>query len=296
MLYRSLAAALALIASVLQADEPLVWKFSAGEDLAFEVRQTSDVTLDSRGGEVRSKSDQTATLDWKVETVDAAGAAKVVQDIRRLQLTFDAPGGQGYQLDTDSEEPPQGLATMIAPVYRALTEHNCQLTVSPQGEILKSEPPEEVLQSLKNFPGAAALGKGGALYQQLLRPALIEVPAGELKVGQKWVSFIEAPLAMFGVEAAEFQYEYLGEREADGRPVAAIGVRLMLIPPEDENAAPVQVRVVQSEGEVLFDREAGRVHSARLESRCELKFTDGKQVTTGEVTQTATAKLAPAGE
>ena len=49
------------------------------------------------------------------------GDAVIEQKIDRIRMKMTAPGGQGFDYDTDSEEPAVGMAAMVAPAMEAMT-------------------------------------------------------------------------------------------------------------------------------------------------------------------------------
>lgn len=279
------------------ADQPIAWGLTEGQTIPFTVERSLESTLHAGSGDVRFNATETFDLTWSVNDAGSQAApASIEQDITRIRFQFTAPGGQSNEFDTDSSEPPQGLSMMIAALYRAMVRHNAQFQVAPSGEMTAFEPPEAVLESLKNLPGVATAGEGGDIYQQMLRPAVFQFPAGELEPGQQWTTEVSLPVATPGLGAATLIYTYLGDRELDGQTYAAIDVALTDFLPSDPDGKPTGVEVVESSGEVLFDRQAGVVHSANLRSRLALEIAVGDQPTSGEATQSVVIKAGPIEE
>ncbi|TWT66768.1 hypothetical protein Pla123a_46570 [Posidoniimonas polymericola] len=295
MLHRQLPLLIVIIAvGHAAADEPLQWKLNPGQSLPLAIEQTYESTLHTGSGDVSSSSTQQVDLSWKAnDGAEQVGAVRIEQEISRIRFGFNAPGGQGYEFDTDSSEPPQGLAAMIASLYRAMVENNAAFLLSARGDVSGFEPPEAVLESLKNLPGAAAAGEGADIYVQLLRPAVCQFPAGEVEPGQQWTATVGMPVATPGLGAATLTYSYRGEREVGGRTYAAIDVELTGFKPPEKSDQSIDIQVIESGGEVLFDREAGVVYSARLKSRFALAIKVGDEPTTGEATQSVVVEAGP---
>ncbi len=156
------AACLSLISTVSQAEAPLRWKFTPGESFDYQMTQDMNMNIDAgQAGQLATTAGQTMNMTWNVKSIDDQGHAVIEQKIDRIQMKMTAPGGQGFEYDTDSEEPAVGVAAMVAPTMEAMTAGQFTFTLSPRGEVSDVKVSEELLAAIKNGPG----GEAGAVEQ-----------------------------------------------------------------------------------------------------------------------------------
>ncbi|MCG8324541.1 MAG: hypothetical protein MI673_03415, partial [Thiotrichales bacterium] len=102
------------------AEEPLIWKFSTGDEHRYQMTQKMKTAMElGPAGEVKTGFQQQMNIRWKIESVDEKGAATLTQQIERVQLAMHAPGQVEMRFDTASEEAPAGYGAMVAPALQA---------------------------------------------------------------------------------------------------------------------------------------------------------------------------------
>ena len=88
---------LVVTSSTSLADEPLRWKFTAGEKLDYQMTQDMNMSINAGpSGELVTTAGQTMSITWNVKGVDEKGVALIEQTIDRIQIKMTAPRGQGF--------------------------------------------------------------------------------------------------------------------------------------------------------------------------------------------------------
>lgn len=265
----------AMSAATCHAAEPLRWKFEPGEVIKYEMTQKMDTTVTAGpAGNFQSGMEQTMDMTWHIDEVTPEGNAKMRQQIERVRLKMTMPGGQVTEYDSASEDAPQGMAAMLAPLYDAMTEGEFQVTMTPRGDILDAEAPPKLIEAMKNIPGAAAMGDLTSPdgIKQMIMQSCMTLPEGDLQSGETWQSKVEmkSPLGKMDVVTT---YDYLGTKEADGQTFEAIKLSPEVTSAAEPNAQ-MQMKVTdqKAEGEILFDRDKGRMRSSHLNQTMEMEM------------------------
>ncbi|MEX2171551.1 MAG: DUF6263 family protein [Pirellulales bacterium] len=292
---RSLVLVLAAMAAVAcYAAEPLRWKFEAGEKINYEMIQKMDTTMAAGpAGSFETGMEQTMDITWHIDEITPEGNAKTRQHIERVRLKMTMPGGQATEYDSDSDEAPQGVAAMLAPLYDAMTEGEFKVTMSPRGEILEAEAPPKLLEAMKNIPGAANLGDLSTPdgIKQMIMQGAMTLPEGDLKEGETWQTNLEMKTQLGKMEVAT-TYEYAGTKEVDGQTYEAIKPAPEIKSVADPNAQmQLTMKGQQADGEILFDREQGRLHSSHLEQTMEMEMEIQGQKINTTIDQTVDMKI-----
>lgn len=180
---------LVVTSSISQADEPLRWKFTAGEKLEYQMTQDMKMNVDAGpAGKMAFTAAQTLNISWDVKSVNEKGDAVIEQKIDRIYKKMTAPGGEGFEYDTDSEEPAVGVAAMIAPTMEAMTAGQFDFTMSPRGDVYDAKISDELLAAIKNGPG----GEDGAVeqFKSIVSQIAFVLPENLPKPGEVWASKI----------------------------------------------------------------------------------------------------------
>ena len=272
--------------------EPPRWEFEVGQELPYVIEQAMTMKLDGQqAGAAETTTKQTMEMVWVVESVAADGSARMKHDIRRVTMSMTSPGAQGYTLDTASDEPPEGLAALLAPVFNALVEHDYVVTMSPRGEFSDFQAPPELLEALNNSPTSGPLAVNSTVQLMALQIAT-RLPAEEVVAGESWStagSGGEAVrLPMFGPVLAEVTYKYAGESEEDGRAVAIFEPTVRLSAAEQPASESVSASFDSraGAGETAFDRDAGRLARSEVRQLLAFEIKANDRPLTGDIDQT----------
>jgi hypothetical protein len=248
------------------ADDAIRWDLSAGDKLVYEIAKSS--TLSFGDDSSAYTLTQTVNVTWRVLAANEAGVVTIEQAVDRIRLVLDDPLGD-VRYDSDVDEEPGSLAALAATVFSAMLEHNIQFTLAPDGKIDQMNIPEPLLAAVENVSFAKSLDRFASDegLQELLIPRLPVFPEGDLQPTQEWSTGTDQAS---GTHQVEITYRYTGERELDGQPLAAIEQTRTVTFSGESDAAQIQNQ--SPPGELLFDREAGRLISNHW--KVELRVTD----------------------
>jgi hypothetical protein len=297
-------AALTTLASIVPnacADEPLRWKFQVGDKFDYSV--VLDVNMTAGNNESTATMHQELDMTWDVQGVDAdSGEAVIRQKFDRIKMKLTLPK-RSIDYDSKSEKPPSDAAARIAPVYKAIAEGDIEITMTARGEVRDVKIPDEVVAALKSSPGAAELGEMTTAegFKKMVTQGLLLLPKDPPKPGQKWTSKLETDNPKGGKQIIETTYIYEGTKDVDGTTYAVIKPQQrfdFVAPPENDSAPAPQrasIKVVEqsSEGEVLFNVEAGRLHSMTVDNKVTVETSADDKPIQPKIEQKIVLKLAP---
>lgn len=276
--------------------EPLVWKWEEGESRRYKMTQTMQMTIDAGpAGQMQTENQSTMSMVWKAKEVKPDGAAVVQQQVERAVMSMNAPMGQSMSYDTSSKEPPTGMAAMMAPMLDAMVSAPVLMTMKPTGEITDVKLPDEFDKAFKNLPGGVDMQ---SVVEQSTQQGFVAFPVEPIEVGHTWVREATVTTPQMGELVATSTFTYNGPKEVDGRQFESIGVKLDMA--AGENGAPGQMDIdyetTASDGEILFDREAGRIVSSILQSDTDIKVNVGGQSIVNQMSQTVRLEAIDADE
>jgi hypothetical protein len=228
-----------------------------------------------------------------------------------MQMKMSLPDGQSFEYDTDSDEAPQGVAAMLAPMLDAMVDCEITTVMTPQGEVIETTIPEKFVQALQNVPGVQLMGELAteeglkAMGQQ----GTMKLPAGELTVGEVSTSRLEIKNPIFGKQIVDTTFTYRGTAEVAGETYEKFEPRTLLsfakVEGDDANEpaqrpgpiVPTEFKVSDqsTSGEVLFDRAAGRLKSSRVEQKYTLGMSVEGQPIETRIKQTIDIEVKPIG-
>lgn len=273
------------------ADEPIRWKFTAGEVLDFSMNQ--DMNMNIQAGPTQQMSttaQQSMDMNWNVKNVDEAGNAEIEQRFQRIQLKMTMPGGQGLIYDTDSEEPAVGMAAMIAPTMEAMTAGSFTFKMTPRGEVSDVKFSEELQNAIKNGPGGAA---GGAeQFKSMVSQVAFVLPENAPKPGDSWKTTVTVNNPAGGNQTVETTYTFDGTREADGTTFAVIKPSMNMQLAKNP-MMEMKMKEQKTDGEVLFDLKAGRLHSMSVNLNITLDMIAQQTTMPGTIDQKIDVKVTP---
>ena len=286
-----------LVAGFSRAEEPLRWKFKSGETLHYEMMQNMESSAEAGpAGNIKTGMLQTLHMTWHIDEVTPEGDAKMRQKIDRVQMKMTMPGGQVSEYDSAKDEAPQGVMAMIAPLFQAMTEGEFKLTMTSQGKITDVEPPTDMVEAMKKIPGAAAMGNIASAdgLKQMITQGSMELPAGDLTKGESWNTTMDMD-SPAGKQIITTTYEYVGPRVEDGNQLEVFKPSIEIETAPGENAlVQMSMKDQSSEGEILFNREAGRLQSTHLQQKLNMEMKVQGQTINNIIEQTVDMKFKPA--
>ncbi|CAE7484169.1 unnamed protein product, partial [Symbiodinium sp. CCMP2456] len=216
---------------------------------------------------------QDMLMDWAVEDVSEDGAAVVEQRVERIVMQNKAGAGQEFKYDSDSEDPPAGMAALVAPAFDAMVAHPFQMTMLPTGEITEVTLSDELSKALDNLPGGAV---SSDMIKQMSQQASLKFPTEPLAVGDKWTTTAEVTSPAIGKMKVHTTYTYDGVREVDGKTYEAFTPAIEMELGENKGPMAIDFDTKESTGEILFDREKGRVFRSRVLQTVDIRVKMGE--------------------
>ncbi|HEX5470516.1 MAG TPA: DUF6263 family protein, partial [Lacipirellulaceae bacterium] len=217
----------------------------------------------------------------------------------------------GVDYDTKSDQPPTGLAAMIAPMYKAMIGADFEITMTARGEVKDVKIPQQVLTALKNSPNASALGDIGSAegFKKMISQGALVLPQNPPKKGDTWSTKVEMKNPAFGIQTIETTYRYDGTKNIKGTKYAIIHPTLKMEFENQPKAAPkaqpqqppkqqqlqMKIKDQSSSGEVLFNIEAGRLHSTTLTQNVTIDGTVSGAAMQQKIEQKIEVSVTPAG-
>lgn len=253
------------------ADELPRWKFSPGEQLAWQVVQTTKVDIAAGdAGETSSEAQQTIDLVWKVDRVDDDGTMHGTVQFPRIQVHIAQPSGLTLEYDSQADEGAEALSAMLLPLFETLLEAEVPLAISARGEVTKCELTEDEQRRLAGIPATRAMSD---LVSENGVRKLVELVALPLPAEGEESSKRPLELAnrVLGTLTGEIGWSLAAsegdEAERDIQhltPSVELSVAPADPPGEDEYGQPQPltsptVEAQQITGQAKFDRAAGRL-------------------------------------
>jgi hypothetical protein len=254
---------------------------------------------------------QEMNMTWDVQGVDdKSGEAVIKQKFDRVKMHMTTPVG-AFEYDSKSEEAPTGLGALIAPMYKAMTEGEFEITMTSRGEVKDVKIPEQVIAALKNSPSAAAMGDIAtpAGFKKMISQGALVLPKDPPKKGDSWSTKVELKNQAV-VQTIETTYRYQGSKEIKGAMFAVIKPELKMAfenkpeaakdgqpqQPQQEQQMQMKIKEQKSDGEVLFNVRAGRLHSTTLTQNVTIEQMVGSQLVQQKIDQKINVTVSPAGE
>ncbi|HEX3601627.1 MAG TPA: DUF6263 family protein [Lacipirellulaceae bacterium] len=297
---------IAAASNMARADEPLRWKFEVGEKLDYNMVQ--EMNMSAAGGPVgpmNTTMRQEMDMTWDVQGVDKkTGEAVIKQKFDRVKMKMQTPVG-GFEYDSKSEAAPTGLAAMIAPMYKAMTNGEFEITMTARGEVKDVKIPEDVVAALKSSPGAAAMGDIASAegFKKMISQGALVLPEAAPKKGDTWTTKVEMNNPAAGKQTVETTYRYEGTKDIDGTTYAVIKPQLKMDfeKPAATAGQPAQqlsmkIADQSSDGEVLFNIAKGRLSSTNLQQKVSIDATVNGQSMQQKIDQKIDVKVTPSGE
>ncbi len=287
--------AILLVGGVVQAAEPIVWKWAEGDSARYQLTQTTKMTFDAGpAGKVANASRQETLLRWTVEGTPTDGRASLRQATERVVVEHTDSMGQGFAYDSADEDPPAGMAALVAPMFEAMIENDLMLAMAGTGEIAQVTMSDELAEAFDRLPGGAISAEK---VTQMTKAAAVRFPNEPLAVGATWTNVAEIGSAPIDQAKVSTTYTYTGTREVDGRQLDVF-TPAVTVEAVGEGLAEMitTVEVTGSEGELLFDRQAGRVYQSNVTHTMAIHAKLGDQAYVNELQQGIALRLLGKGE
>jgi hypothetical protein len=231
----------------------LQFSWKPGQVLTYRVEQQTEAVDVSSDGKVETKTKLSLTKRWQVQSVDVSGVATMQHSLLALRMETTTPTGE--ILLFDSAAPDKGDPKLREQLSRYVGVPLSTLRVDPLGRVV------EVKEC--NF--------GPASRFEAEPPFALVLPGTGVKPGTSWerpYKITQEPPLGTG-EKYDAVQRYSCARVEGSAVVVSLSTEMKTQP--DSIADRVPLLQLQPEGVVVFDAGTGRLHSAQLRVKKELK-------------------------
>lgn len=251
-----------LVANCASAAESFVWKWSVGDTQRYLLTHSLRLQTDAGdSGSADTRLAQETLMRWTVKEVAPDRSAKIECVVERLVMALDDGVQRQARYDSASEDPPAGLATLVTPAFDAMVAAPFEFQMRPTGLVSGIKVSEELEKALEKAPGGALPPERLAgVFQQ----AGLVFPAGPLEVGQSWDhESVLDPGAIDSVTVTTFA-TFQGSAGVEDRELAVFKIGQAI---GSEGSGDPELTIShetrESDGEFVFDSQAGRVVRGR---------------------------------
>jgi hypothetical protein len=248
----------ALVAGAASAQAPARLRWQTGQVLLYKVEQSTAATEVVGENKVETTTKLNLTKRWQVLAVDAAGVATLQHSLVALRLETVTPGGETVLFD--SANPDKSTPALKETLEKFVGTPLAVLRVDVLGRVLEvKESKFGPASSFENEP-----------------PFVGVLPGNGPQAGQAWdrtYNLTLDPPRGAGEKYPAVQH-YVCKSVANGLAVVALTTELKKQP--EALADRVPLLQLQPEGEIVYDLNAGRLHSATLKFVRELKNHQGE--------------------
>lgn len=288
-----------LAVSASSAQTTLRWKFQEGQKFKQVVQQDMKMAMKVGERDITTQMKQTMDVIWTVGQVDADGVSTVEQQFTHMRMKMDAPGGIGFEFDSDKEQELTGVGAMIAPALKALAQSKFTMKMTNRGEVKEVEVTPETVEAFKKLPGTGQMGgtfsKDGLI--NMIKQGANAFPEGPVDVGDDWSNEASIEVPQIGKLETVTKLTYAGQEVVDGKSLERVNidVAVKVTPKEDEEPAlPMTIKDQKGSGYLLFDNAAGRLSHSNLVQNMTMEISVGGTALNQKIEQTMTTRLTPA--
>lgn len=266
-----------------------------------EVKSHQILTIDKTDVETRSKQfivlastvgkrmpDETLPIESKIET---------------LQSELSLPGGINVKFDSGSPDKKADIPQLeqLMDVFRIAAKANWITVLDKMNQVKAVESKEKIPEGIdEKFKSQF----DPETRKRAIVQALANLPDKPVSKGDTWVRTSDSDLGAGQKLTLKTQYEYLGPVEKDGKMIDEVGIKTTeatyVMDPNSPSPLKVtssELKVTESKGRLLFDREKGAVventTSFRIQGDLKLSV-NGKEVPGKlDLTIESTMKLQP---
>ncbi len=246
------------------------WDFSVGDqfEVTFDQSTVTQTTVTEKTTNINSST--RLEMAWSVLAVDRDNNYLIEQAITsiRLSVTDPASTGKSVALDTADSSQVSGESATILKQVKPLINLKFNITITPTGDILSVDLPDDTVKVLRELPGSLQLQ---ALFSEqgvkdLFGASAVVFPEDEIDVGYTWKTSHSAQTA-FGEFTRNRSYEF-AENRPSGRPDSARFRLETTLEPVDEANQEDTGRLLEytESGEMWFNLEAGFASSFEVTS------------------------------
>ncbi len=287
-------AAFAILAQPAHGQTLLRYKFQVGQKCWLTSHQTMQMEMNMPGAEGQPPitSNTTMRFDWEITAVDSAGVATFTQTARKVQMKMQGPQGIAMDYDSESDDEPEGIAKMMAPVLGAMIGKPYVIRMDSQGNILELKLPEGVAEEMKKLPGMGQMADMFSEEKMKNMSQLAAFPEGPVKIGDTWSSTATVKNEVTGDMTTDTKFTYQGPEVVKGRELQKIGQTLTLSFAPGGKVA-VKLTDQSTEGVLYFDNAQGRFVRSDVKTKMTMQMSMMGQQISQQIETSTTMELEP---
>ena len=258
-------------ASVAHAQATLELKYPEGTKSSTQTESVVNQTLTLAENDILTKANTFTTSTSHIGTRAADGTLAIVEKVESLQSELDLNGTK-LQFDSANPDKKADLPQLepLLDLYRAVVKFPMTRTLEAKTNKLKS-----VTLPVGEFEKLGEAAKDRFSPEKLKKAteqALVFLPDGPVKVGDKWERATEADLGGGQLMSFRTTYEYLGTVEQDGAKLdkiegKAFEVSFAIVGNPMLQVTKSDLKIKESATTHLFDRERGHLVSKNAKVR-----------------------------
>jgi len=253
------------------AQTTLELKYPEGTKSSTQTESVVNQTLTLAGRDILTKANTFTTSTSHIGTRAADGTLAIVEKVESLQSELDLNGTK-LQFDSANPDKKADLPQLepLLDLYRAVVKFPMTRTLEAKTNKLKS-----VTLPVGEFEKLGEAAKDRFSSEKLKKAteqALVFLPDGPVKVGDKWERATEADLGGGQLMSFRTTYEYLGTVEQDGATLdkiegKAFEVSFAIVGNPMLQVTKSDLKIKESATTHLFDRERGHLVSKNAKVR-----------------------------
>lgn len=289
--------------SLLGQEGALRYRWNKGDVLRYRVVQTTNAAMSGIPGMGEMNVTNTMTQVQQFTTTDVAadGAATLQVKFESLKMEMGTPMGTFvYDSAAPPAQNPDQMVAQLAATIGTLVGESITLVMTPNGNIEKMEGMARIMEKVqKSTPAMGMAGLDSLLTDDSMKgsfgQSFAHLPGTAVKTGETWKHDLVMPNP-FGTMNVATQYSLKGVESTGGKELAQIlsTATIKATPGGKPPAMPMPMTIQFSDGtgdgEIFFDRRAGRTQRATFNTTMPMTMNmtapDGSTVNISALTKT----------
>jgi hypothetical protein len=263
-----------------RAQVKLEYKFTEGDKLTYKSTTKTKQVLTLQGMDIETESDQVVVSSRTIGKRRADSSTPIEDKVESLRAELSLPGGNNVTLDStnpDAKIDNPALA-FLGEVFKLAGETSYTIVLDNRNKVQAIEGVEKLLEKADKLSPPARDVIGDRMKTDKLK-ARFEQEYGNLpdvlcRPGEPWERTEVLDVGSGQTLIFKKRYEYVGTEKKGDKTLDKISSKCIGIELKQDPAAHSPLKVVKgdlkvedSAGTILFDRENGRVFSATAKTR-----------------------------
>jgi hypothetical protein len=271
----------ACLAAPGMAQVKLELKHPEGSKATYKKTTKLHQVLTINGMEIPTDTDSVATTTEEVGKRTAEGKLPITETTAALKAQIDLPGGMNVTFDSanpDADKPDNPALASLQGIFKALVGTSYTVVLDKDGKVAAIEGAEKVLDKAGDLdPMVLEQLKARFSAEKLKKEREQEhnvFPDILVRTGEPWERTEVMDIGGGQTFTFKKRYEYQGTTEQGGKALDKISAKNtdVTYAMEANAANPAKVnksdlKIASSDGEILFDRQAGKVVKRQTKTR-----------------------------